>query len=148
MGVDEYLDGAPEPQRSTLLALRSMLRELLPDTDEALSYGVPAFVVGGRPVAGYAWAKRHCSYYPHSSAVLTELAASLDGYDWSKGTLRFAVDQPLPRELVARLPYDHERRRSNHPCHRVRAMARVGEARSEDGHEWRGGTQGRLRRRE
>jgi uncharacterized protein YdhG (YjbR/CyaY superfamily) len=56
--VDGYLDGAPQPQRSTLLSLRSTLRELLPDAAEALSYGMPAFVVGGKPVAGYAWAKR------------------------------------------------------------------------------------------
>jgi uncharacterized protein YdhG (YjbR/CyaY superfamily) len=101
--VDEYLDAAPEPQRSTLLALRATLRELLPDADESLSYGMPAFVVGGKPVAGYAWAKRHCSYYPHSGAVLSELSDELEGYDWSKGTLRFPVNEPLPHRLTARL---------------------------------------------
>jgi uncharacterized protein YdhG (YjbR/CyaY superfamily) len=101
--VDDYLEGAPEPQRSTLGVLRSTLQDLLLDAHEAVSYGMPAFIMGDKPVAGYAWAKRHCSYYPHSGAVLTELADLLDGYDWSKGTLRFAVDDPLPRELVARL---------------------------------------------
>ena len=103
MTVDDYLQDAPEPQRSTLLALRTTLRDLLPDATEALSYGMPAFVVDGKPVAGYAWAKRHCSYYPHSSDVLAEVADLLDGYDRSKGTLRFPVDEPLPDELVARL---------------------------------------------
>lgn len=103
MNVDEYLDGAPEPQRGTLQRLRSILQEILPDATEALSYGVPAFVVDGKPVAGYAWAKRHCSYYPHSGAVLTEIADELDGYDWSRGTLRFPPDEPLPRELIERL---------------------------------------------
>lgn len=103
MSVDDYLGQAPEPQRSTLLALRSTLRARLPDATETLSSGVPAFVIGAKPVAGYAWAKHHCSYYPHSGAVLTDLADLLDGYDWSKGTLRFPVDQPLPPELVARL---------------------------------------------
>lgn len=101
--VDEYLKAAPEPQRTTLLALRATLRELLAHADEALSYGMPAFVVGGRPVAGYAWAKRHCSYYPHSGAVLSELADELEGYDWNMGTLRFPIDEPLPRQLTARL---------------------------------------------
>jgi uncharacterized protein YdhG (YjbR/CyaY superfamily) len=27
----------------------------------------------------------------------------LEGYDWSKGTLRFPVDEPLPEPLVRRL---------------------------------------------
>jgi uncharacterized protein YdhG (YjbR/CyaY superfamily) len=96
------MDGAPEPQRSTLRALRFTLRELLPNATEALSYGVPACVVNGKPVAGYAWARRHCSC-PHPSAVLTELIHQLERYDCSKGTLRFPTDGPLPRELVARL---------------------------------------------
>jgi uncharacterized protein YdhG (YjbR/CyaY superfamily) len=103
MSVDDYLDEAPEPQRSTLMVLRSTLRDLLPEAAEAMSYGMPAFLVDGKPVAGYAWAKGHCSYHPHSGAVLSELAGRLDGYDWSKGTLRFPVDEPLPRKLVARL---------------------------------------------
>jgi hypothetical protein len=38
--------------------VRARLRGLLPDADEALSYGIPAFVVGGQPVAGYAWVRR------------------------------------------------------------------------------------------
>ncbi len=83
--------------------MRSTLRDLLLDASEALSYGMPAFLVDGKPVAGYAWAKRHCSYYPHSGAVLPELADELHGYDWSKGALRFPTDESLPRELVARL---------------------------------------------
>jgi hypothetical protein len=65
--------------------LRATLRELLPEAEEALSYGLPAFVVGGKPVAGYAWAKRHCSYYPHSGAVLSELADELDGIRLEQG---------------------------------------------------------------
>lgn len=103
MSVDECLDGAPEPHRSTLAALRATLRKLLPDAEEGFSYGVPAFKVNGRAVAGYAYLKNHCSYYPHSGSVLPLLAEELAGYDWSRGTLRFPVDVPLPEPLVARL---------------------------------------------
>jgi len=103
MTVDEYLEAAPEPQRSTLRELRETLREILPGAVEGLYYGIPAFEVDGRAVAGYAYHKHHCGYYPHSEAVLARLAGELDGYDRSKGTLRFRVDEPLPRALVARL---------------------------------------------
>jgi uncharacterized protein YdhG (YjbR/CyaY superfamily) len=104
MTVDEYLAAAPEPQRSTLMALRAMLASLLPQAVEGISYGVPAFLVDGKPVAGYANAKRHCSYFPHSGAVLDRVEPELlEGYDWSKGTLRFAVDRPPDQALVRRL---------------------------------------------
>ncbi len=103
--VDDYLNEAPEPHRSTLLELRQLLTSLLPDAEEGMSYGVPALRVNGTPVAGYAYAKRHCSFFPHSGSVLDQVEPELlEGYDWSKGTLRFPVDQmpgePLLRRLV------------------------------------------------
>lgn len=103
MTVDEYLESAPEPHRTTLRSLRETLRLLLPDAVETISYNMPAFKVAGKAVAGYAHFKRHCSYFPHSGSVIPELADQLDGYDWDKGTLRFPVDAPLPEDLVRRL---------------------------------------------
>ncbi len=104
MTVDEYLNTAPEPQRSTLLELRALLASILPEAEQAMSYGVPAFKVGGKPVAGYAHAKRHCSYFPHSGTVIAQVEPELlEGYDWSKGTLRFPVDRMPDEALVRRL---------------------------------------------
>lgn len=103
MTVEEYLAGAPEPHRATLTQLRETLRELLPDAEETLSYGVPAFKSEGKLVAGYAYFKKHCSYFPHSGSVLSRLAEELEGFEWSKGTLKFGVDEPLPESMVGRL---------------------------------------------
>jgi uncharacterized protein YdhG (YjbR/CyaY superfamily) len=103
MTVSEYLDGAPEPQRTTLLALRTTLKEILPRAEETISYGMPAFKVNGKAVAGYAYFKHHCSYFPHSGTVLPELAAELADYNWTKGTLQFPVDEPMPESLLRRL---------------------------------------------
>jgi uncharacterized protein YdhG (YjbR/CyaY superfamily) len=101
--VDAYLSQVPEPQRSTLMQLRTTLRRLLPDADETLSYGVPAFEVDGKPVAGYAAFEKHCSYFPHSGSVLNQLEHELAGYRWSKGTLQFPTNTPLPEGLVRHL---------------------------------------------
>lgn len=101
--TDEYLATAPEPQRTTLVQLRQMLRDLLPEATEELSYGVPAFKMEGKPVAGFAYFRGHCSYFPHSGSVLTEMAGELQGYEWSKGTLKFPVDTLPARELIERL---------------------------------------------
>ena len=104
MTIDEYLAATPEPQRSTLRELRTMIARILPQAQEAMSYGVPAFKVSGTSVAGFAHAKRHCSYFPHSGDVLSQVEPELlEGYDWSKGTLRFAVDRTPEEALVRRL---------------------------------------------
>ena len=101
MTVDDYLDAAPEPQQTTLRKLRSMLRALLPDAEEGMSYGVPAFKINGKPVAGYAQFKAHCGFYPHSSSVLSRVETDLiAGHEVAKGTLRFSIEEPPSEALV------------------------------------------------
>lgn len=101
--VEAYLAAQPEPQQGTLRAVRATLRSLLPTATEAMKYGMPAFVVCGKSVAGYAAFAGHCSYFPHSSQVLDRAGALIDGYPTSKGGLRFAVDRPLPKALIKKL---------------------------------------------
>ena len=64
---------------------------------------MPAFKVQGKTVAGFAAFKDHLSYLPHSGSVLGELGDDLAGYRSTKGSLHFAVDQPLSDDLVRRL---------------------------------------------
>lgn len=101
--VDDYLAAVPEPQKSTLEQLRAELTALLPEAVQGITYGVPCFKEGGKGVAGFGVSKNHCTYFPMSGAVTTELADRLQGYVTAKGSIRFPNDAPLPPELVARL---------------------------------------------
>lgn len=103
MTVDEYLEGVPEPHRGTLSALRETLRSIMPDATETISYGIPAFKLNGKAIAGYAAFKNHCSYFPHSGSVLPAVSGALGSYDWEGGTLRFPPGEPLSPALVNRL---------------------------------------------
>jgi len=101
--VDAYLAELDEPKRSTLEALRRSIRAVVPEADEGISYRMPAFRVEGKVVAGFAAFKHHLAYLPHSGSVLSELADDLVGYEWTSGSLHFAIDEPLPNDLVRRL---------------------------------------------
>ena len=48
--VDDYLLGLEEPKRTTLQALRRTILEIVPDAEQVISYGVPAFRVDGRTI--------------------------------------------------------------------------------------------------
>ena len=100
--VDAYLRGVEEPKRSTLQELRSTILEIIPEVDEAISYGVPAFRVQGKTIAGFAAFQHHLSYLPFSGSVLTQLAGELHGYTMTKSALHFPIDEPLPRTLWCR----------------------------------------------
>ena len=101
--VDRYLEALEEPKRGTLEALRRSILEVVPEAEQGISYGMPAFKVEGKTVAGFAAFKHHLSYLPHSGSVLTSLADDVSNYETSKGSLRFPVDKPLPRQLVKKL---------------------------------------------
>ena len=101
--IDGYLAALEEPKRDTLEALRKSILEVVPEAEQTISYGMPAFKVAGKTVAGFAAFKHHLSYLPHSGSVLSTLADDVAGYERSKGSLRFAIDEPLPEHLVKKL---------------------------------------------
>jgi uncharacterized protein YdhG (YjbR/CyaY superfamily) len=101
--IDRYLAALDEPKRSTLEALRTSILEIVPEAEQGISYGTPAFKVQGKAVAGFAAFKSHLSYVPHSGSVLASLQDDTAPYETSKGSLKFAVDKPLPKRLVKKL---------------------------------------------
>ena len=101
--VDDYLAALAPEQRAALDALRTAILAVVPDAEQGISYGAPAFRVDGKLVAGFAAATHHLSYLPHSGSVLAGLGDAVAGYQCSKGALRFAVDTPLPPSLVSTL---------------------------------------------
>lgn len=101
--IDRYLSDLDEPKRSTLERLRTSILLVVPEAEQCISYGLPAFRVDGKVVAGFAAFKNHLSYLPHSGSVLDQLADELESYSATKGSLHFPIDQPLPDQLVAKL---------------------------------------------
>ena len=101
--IDRYLAALDEPKRSTLEALRQSILEVVPNAEQCISYGLPAFKVDGKVVAGFAAFKRHLSYLPHSGSVLPELGDDVARYEQTKGSLHFPIDKPLSKRLVKKL---------------------------------------------
>ena len=101
--IDRYLSEIEEPKRATLQRLRQSILKVIPEAEQGVSYGMPAFRVKGKVVAGFAAFKNHLTYVPHSGSVLGKLSGDLAGYSMSKGALRFPIDEPLPDELVEKL---------------------------------------------
>ena len=59
--VDDYLAGLNEAKRTTLAELRRTILEIIPEAEQCIAYGAPAFKVAGKAVAGFAAFKNHLS---------------------------------------------------------------------------------------
>jgi uncharacterized protein YdhG (YjbR/CyaY superfamily) len=101
--IDAYLANLDEPKRSTLHQLRQTIVRIIPDAEQCISYGTPAFRLHGKVVAGFAAFKNHLSYLPHSGSVFPELRDHLGNYQTSSGALRFPIYKSLPADLVEKL---------------------------------------------
>jgi uncharacterized protein YdhG (YjbR/CyaY superfamily) len=101
--IDAYLAGLEEPKRGTLEKLRETIVSIVPEAEQGISYGMPAFKMHGKVVAGFAAFKNHLSYVPHSGSVVPALADEVKGYKYTAGSLHFPVDRPLPKTLVKKL---------------------------------------------
>jgi uncharacterized protein YdhG (YjbR/CyaY superfamily) len=101
--VEEYLAGVPEPARSTLLKVQATIRSVVPpQTTETISYGIPTFQYI-RPLVGFAAFSDHCSFFPMNSSLIEAFKDELKKFETSKGTIRFALDKPLPAALLKKL---------------------------------------------
>ena len=99
--IDEYISEADESVRGILQQMRGIISEAAPGTTECISYGMPAFRLR-RVVVYFAAFKNHVSLFPGASGVAT-FADELKQWKWSKGTIQFPLEQPLPVELIKRI---------------------------------------------
>lgn len=100
---DDYLATVPDPQRAALERIRQVVRRLVPDAEEATSYGMPAFRYNQRPLLGFRASKNHLSVFPFSPAAIDAAHGALAGFDVEKGTVRFTPDKPIPDAALEQL---------------------------------------------
>lgn len=102
--VDAYIGEFPRPIQAILKRVRAALREALPGAEESISYRIPTFKIGGRPVIYFAGFKEHYSVYPFTAALVEAFGKEAARYEVNKkGTIRFSYDQPVPARFIGRI---------------------------------------------
>lgn len=99
--VDVYIASFPDDIREKLEKLRKTIRESAPGAEEAIAYGIPTFRLNGNLVHFGAF-RDHISFFPTSSPIPV-FEKELAPYKLGKGTIQFAMDQPIPFDLVKKI---------------------------------------------
>lgn len=103
VSVEDYLAGLPEDARNALEHLREMIKKVVPDAIEVISYQIPTFRFNERMLVAYSVSKKHCSLHLMSPSVMSAHKGALESYDTTKATVHFTPDKPLPYSLVSKL---------------------------------------------
>ena len=98
-----YFASLPPSTRKILKEVRESSRATAPDAIEHFSYGIPGLRLDGKPLVWYAAFKNHISMYPMTEGIRRANSAELEGYEMSKGTIRFPLTKPPSSALVKRL---------------------------------------------
>jgi uncharacterized protein YdhG (YjbR/CyaY superfamily) len=104
--VDEYIESQPENTKTTLLALRAIIKKAVPDATELFNYDIPAYALvkdGKRDkqimIAGY---KTFVGFYT-GTGILGHFSKELAGYKVGKASVQFPNNQPLPKTLIVEI---------------------------------------------
>jgi uncharacterized protein YdhG (YjbR/CyaY superfamily) len=101
--IDDYLAALDDDNRAALERLRKTIQSAAPKAEECISYRLPAFRLDGKTLVAFGATARHCAFYPMSASTIEAHQADLEGFDTSKGAIRFQPDRPLPAALVRKL---------------------------------------------
>ncbi len=99
--IDAYIARFSQDVQEKLESIRTLIKENAPDAVEVFSYGMPGFHLNGSLV-WYAAFAHHIGFYPTGSGI-EAFKDEISHYQWSKGTVRFPLDQPIPYELIKRI---------------------------------------------
>lgn len=97
-GVDAYIARFPPEIQQRLHQVRRLIRQLVPEAEESISYGMPAYKLNG-PLVYFAAFPHHTGFYALPSAQKT-FQKELARYKTGKGSVQFPHDQPLPLALI------------------------------------------------
>lgn len=108
--VDEYIAKQTAEVQVILTKIRAIIKRLVPDADEMISYGMPGYKLNKKPLVYFGAFKKHIGLYPTPSGI-EAFRKELSEYEGAKGSIQFPLDQPIPYDLITRIV--HYRVREN-----------------------------------
>ena len=99
--IDEYISLQQINKQEGLKKLREIIKTVVPDAIETISYQMPAFKTE-KVIVWFAAYKNHYGFYPYPKTIVA-FEDQLTGYKTSKGAIQLPIDEPLPEDLIRKM---------------------------------------------
>jgi uncharacterized protein YdhG (YjbR/CyaY superfamily) len=95
--IDDYLLTLSGQEQQIIAHMYDVVREMVPNATEELSYAMPAFKHKGKGLVAVISNKNFMSLYPFEA--VKRLGLDLSAYECTSGSIHFTVDKPISDEL-------------------------------------------------
>ena len=96
---EEYILQFPQEIQQILFKIREIVKQKASDSEESISYGMPAFKTNGKPLVYFAGYKNHIGFYATPSGH-EKFKKELLQFKQGKGSVQFPLDKPIPYDLI------------------------------------------------
>lgn len=93
--VDAYIEEFSPEVQVLLRKMRNTILEVASDTQESISYGMPAYKTHGKPLVYFAAYKNHIGFYATPTGH-EAFQKELSGYQQGKGSVKFPIKETVP----------------------------------------------------
>jgi uncharacterized protein YdhG (YjbR/CyaY superfamily) len=96
--VDDYLASLSGAEKATVSHMYGIVREMVPETTEEMSYAMPSFKYKGKSLVAIMANKNFLSLYPFGA--VDNLGLDLSAFECTSGSIHFTPENPIPDNLL------------------------------------------------
>ena len=97
--VDDYISKFPNDIQDILSKIRGVILENVPNAEEAIAYGMPAYKLKKKPLIYFAAFKNHIGVYA-TPTIHEYFLNKLVSYKIGKGSVQFPLKRSIPYDLI------------------------------------------------
>ncbi len=98
--IDDYIKKFDPNKRKELERIRKIAKEVVPDAQDSISYGMPTLKYKGTSFLGFNIHAHHIGIYPYGGEEIEKLQDKLREYKYSTGAIQVPFDKPIPENLL------------------------------------------------
>jgi uncharacterized protein YdhG (YjbR/CyaY superfamily) len=102
IAVDKFIEQFSPDVQQILQEIRRRIKQLVPEAQESMNYGVPTFRLHGKNLVHYAAFKKHIGFYPGPPTIVA-FKSELSDFKTAPGTVQFPFDKPIPYDLIEKM---------------------------------------------
>jgi uncharacterized protein YdhG (YjbR/CyaY superfamily) len=98
--VNEYIEQYPQDVKEILFRIREIIKKIIPNSEEIIRYGMPAYHVNGHPFINFGAQKNHLGLYGKIPEIFKN---KLKDFKCTKGGIQFQYKEPIPYKLITEI---------------------------------------------